>query len=498
MTTSCKRNAIIILKGLSIAALMSCALTTNVAAEDARIKAASFKIQSVYKGDEIIVTSSDGKKWDTMDSKALKLSASMKVLTKGRGYVDGLGIFLGACTSTGCKNNPLIFSNYPSTDNYHKNKVITFPGNKFPLSTYGIAVPSYGDEILKSCNNGLQSNGATKTYSFKKQITASFSANTRKGSNHSPEVQQPGSGYPDFNGGDVNRQSSFTIKVICKAYTPPPLVLNSVYFVVYKHQAKGCPQKATIDVQFKTSRAGKISFNLYRNDGNFQKITLNSKKDGEFFRAKWERNYTFKKSVDRKYMIATTQHKYSSPWKSMVVKCGIQNDKPSPGGKTKDPHSTHGKPIDRPLTLVPPKRPIKPGIKVAPLPKLVCLGGKVSRNKCFCPARKKKIKLGIKRYRCLNNVVKPKSPKAPFKPGIKVAPLHKPVCLGGKVSRNKCFCPARKKKMKFGTNKYRCLNAFVKQKTPREKIPRASSRKKKSLFNMKQNRLAKRPLRSVR
>ncbi len=473
MTLLFKNNTIKILHRLSIAILMTGTLANNVAAEDAKIKSASFSLKPVYKADEILVTSSDGKKWDAIDAKALKLSATMKVDTKHPGYVDKVGILLGNCNNTGCANNPVMYFTKVSQRDYNFHKIITYPGNKIPLSKTGIAVPGYGDEILNGCNSKLQSNGATKSHSFKKLMTASFSANTRKGKPPIPEVQQGGN--PDYNGGDVTRQSQFAVKVICKAYVPPPMKLNSVYFVVYKHQAKGCPQKATIDVQFKTSRAGVIEFNLYRDDGNFQKVTLNAKKDGEFFRAKWEKNYTFNKSVNRKYMIATLKHKYSSKWKSMVVKCGVQNDNPGPGGKTNDPHPTHGKPDDRPDAVVTPKRPKKPGIKVAPLPKLVCLGGKISKNKCFCPARKKKMKFGKNKYRCLNNVLKPKSPKRPFKPGIKVAPLPKIVCLGGKVSRNKCFCPSGFKKKVIGKHAYRCIKRASFNKRKNKKILRKNN-----------------------
>ena len=464
MTILFKNNTIKMFHRLSIAILMTGTLANNVAAEDAKIKSASFSLKPIYQADEIIVTSSDGKKWDAIDAKAVKLSATMKVDTKHPGYVDKVGILLGNCNNAGCSNNPVMYYSEVSQRDFNSHKIITYPGNKIPLSKNGIAVPGYGDEILKSCNSKLQASGATKSHSFKKMLTASFSANTRKGKPPIPEVQQ--GGYPDYNGGDVTRQSQFAVKVICKAYVPPPMKLNSVYFVVYKHQAKGCPQKATIDVQFKTSRPGKIEFVLYRNDGKHQKVSLNSKKDGEFFRAKWEKNYTFSKSVNRKYLIAIIGHKYSSKWKSMVVKCGVKNDSPGPNGITSDPHSTHGKPEGRDDTLVTPKKPKKPGIKVAPKPKTVCLGGKISKNRCFCPARKKKAKFGTNKYRCVNNVLKPSSPKRPFKPGIKVAPLSKTVCLGGKVSRNKCFCPSGYKRKVIGKHAYRCIKgaAFNKRK----------------------------------
>ena len=75
---------------------------------------------------------------------------------------------------------------------------------------------------------------------------------------------------------------------------------------------------------------------------------------------------------------------------------------------------------------IPPKpqtgKPKRPLIKVAPVRKTVCIGGKVSRNSCFCPARTKRMKIGANAYRCIVNVVKP---RAPAKRVIKTAPVRR-------------------------------------------------------------------------
>jgi hypothetical protein len=101
-----------------------------------------------------------------------------------------------------------------------------------------------------------------------------------------------------------------------------------------------------------------------------------------------------------------------------------------PGGVTGKPQPTSGKP-KRPLIKVAPKpkrplikvapKPKRPLIKVAPVRKIACIGGKVSRNSCFCPARTKKVKIGANAYRCIVNVVKP---IAPPKRVIMTAPVR--------------------------------------------------------------------------
>jgi len=417
-----------VLKGVTMAALLSGALATNATAEDAKIKSASFSIQPVYQGDEIVVTSSDGKKWDKIDAKALKLSATMKVDTKRPGYVSQVGILLGGCNNTGCANNPVMYYESTGTRDYHANRVFNFPGNKIPLSTTGIAVPSFGDKILKSCNGQLQSDGATKTYSFKKLLTASFSANTRKASINvpPPEVQGPGADqYPDYNGGDVTRQAQFTVKVTCKAvaFEVSSVELKTSVNPADIKQEKSCPAKGLLSVDIRTNRAGKVKFHLYRNDGAKQEVVADSKQvpndaSGKTFRVYWTKKYNFAKSVDRKYMVVLIGHKFSTPWKPMVLKCGAMNDAAGPGGLTTGPRPTHGKPNKPAIKVAPkPKRPFVPGIKVAPVRKVVCIGGKIASNQCFCPAKTKKVKVGVNAYRCIINVVKPKrvAPKAQLK-----------------------------------------------------------------------------------
>ncbi len=112
-----------------------------------------------------------------------------------------------------------------------------------------------------------------------------------------------------------------------------------------------------------------------------------------------------------------------------------------PGGITGKPKPTTGKPNKRPAVIVTPKPPKKPAIKVAPLRKTVCIGGKVSRNSCFCPARTKQVKIGANAYRCIVNVVKPKAPPkkvilvAPPKraaPAIRTAPVKRKTFIGKK------------------------------------------------------------------
>ncbi len=99
------------------------------------------------------------------------------------------------------------------------------------------------------------------------------------------------------------------------------------------------------------------------------------------------------------------------------------------GGITTAPKpQTSGRPNKRPAVIVTPK-PRRPLIKVAPVRKVSCIGGKIARNNCFCPARTKKIKVGAKAYRCISSLVKPNQvgPKAPPR---RAAQARKKVMIG--------------------------------------------------------------------
>lgn len=53
------------------------------------------------------------------------------------------------------------------------------------------------------------------------------------------------------------------------------------------------------------------------------------------------------------------------------------------------------------------QHPARPGIKIAPTPKISCAGGTVRNNACFCPPGTTKVHAGTNAYRCMTRLVKP-------------------------------------------------------------------------------------------
>jgi len=70
-------------------------------------------------------------------------------------------------------------------------------------------------------------------------------------------------------------------------------------------------------------------------------------------------------------------------------------------------------------------------------PPLICEGGRVSNGECFCPKGTEREKIGPQAYRC-----------------VEFPPL---ICKGGRVSNGECFCPKGTERKQTGPNAYTCV-----------------------------------------
>ncbi len=223
----------------------------NVAiAEDANIKDMSFKITVPYKSD-ITVTSSDGKRWDTIVPTTIPLWADIEVDTRHPGYVERAGLFLGDCAGTACGGNPrLAYWNFKTRDWSFHGK-FQFDTSRIPVSTTGIATVGVGDEIIAGCNlKHADAQATTKGHSLGVPVTASLSVNTRTSvlSFWNPYLNQP---YTDpaipFNGGDANVKTTFLLKVNCLSLSmieaaPKPVSVD----IRVAQKSNSCPKDAEV------------------------------------------------------------------------------------------------------------------------------------------------------------------------------------------------------------------------------------------------------------
>ncbi|WP_299396165.1 hypothetical protein [Pelagibius sp.] len=120
--------------------------------------------------------------------------------------------------------------------------------------------------------------------------------------------------------------ASVPVQIVC---LPEPLEIKGIDLTVtYKRLPGACKVKAHLQAQLKTNKNDqqKISFWLYRDDGNTQQVNATIQNNGIAYFNKY---YTFNSSVDRKYMVAVTgKYQVKSKWVPMKVSCM----KGGPGG----------------------------------------------------------------------------------------------------------------------------------------------------------------------
>lgn len=111
------------------------------------------------------------------------------------------------------------------------------------------------------------------------------------------------------------------ISIVCM---PEPFEVKDVDVSVSYKGGMQCPKEATLNVKFTTNKPGKhkIEFMLARGDGATQWNTVYTFGSGDHSIAVFHKNYTFKKSESRKYMIVVKGSPISSDWVPMKVNCG--------------------------------------------------------------------------------------------------------------------------------------------------------------------------------
>jgi hypothetical protein len=256
------------------------------AAEDARINSMSYSTQAVYGFDVVNVYSSDGEKWDTLLGPPLKFGALMDVDTRWPGYVTSMGVLNGFCVDAGCAQNPVIYSEHHINErDLHWGRVLQIDMDDIPITTdSGIATIPLGNEILQACNNHLSSNGASSLHTFYRNVTTSFSVNTRRSiwpwptesfGGDPSEVPDGASSDDYYDEGDETRQAEFQVQVRCNPYildayfVPIPAVNDiEVFLATFSHAItrpdplREC-QQGRVLVRITTEDEGPVAFRLW-------------------------------------------------------------------------------------------------------------------------------------------------------------------------------------------------------------------------------------------
>jgi hypothetical protein len=114
---------------------------------------------------------------------------------------------------------------------------------------------------------------------------------------------------------------------------PEPFEVKDVELSVKYHgDPFACPVKATLSAKFTTNKPGKnkFSFMLFRDNG--MKQVVSSETFGSGY-AVFHKDYTFKKSDSRKYMVIVNGSPISTNWVPMHVNCSAAAGSFSNGSK---------------------------------------------------------------------------------------------------------------------------------------------------------------------
>ncbi len=138
------------------------------------------------------VESGDGKSWTQIKSDGLSLGGPITVDMK-TGRIKAIGIFLGDCDGHQCIEgiaHPLLGSVHFGDEGVYGNTIyppevegqtsFVLQTSVLGVSTTGIAVPGFGDAIIKRCNAVLKSGGSIhKEHSFTHTVPMTLGADTR-------------------------------------------------------------------------------------------------------------------------------------------------------------------------------------------------------------------------------------------------------------------------------------------------------------------------------
>jgi len=210
----------------SVAALALAAATIAVSpalAEQANLKSMSFDAQGVDA--TIHVISTDGQTWNKLKAGPVGLTGHMKVNTKWPGFVAQVAVVLGVCGPNQCGPFPSIWSDTADSRDYDNTEAMSFDASQIPLSSdTGIAILSFGDQVIRKCNEGLQADGPTKRHSFTHPIDLTFAANTGIDHNMNNNVYEAtGNPWPESaHGMDKAAHDKLDVQVVCDPVIKSP------------------------------------------------------------------------------------------------------------------------------------------------------------------------------------------------------------------------------------------------------------------------------------
>ena len=215
---------------LALAAAAFAAAPAGALSDTAKLKSMSFNVEADHG--TIRVISTDGKKWDKLKSGAVALNADFSINTKWPGFVETVTIRLGSCSSNSCMSFPEVYFKDVEERDYSGSAITGFQTSLLPVSSSnGIAINPAADSILNRCNEHLQADGPTKSYSFTQEMFATLAVDSDESLNmnfiHNLPEEAGGAGQAEV---DHTDSDAFSVNVICD-----PVIKQATNDIAYDH-----------------------------------------------------------------------------------------------------------------------------------------------------------------------------------------------------------------------------------------------------------------------
>ncbi|MCG8492410.1 MAG: hypothetical protein MI743_12400 [Sneathiellales bacterium] len=150
------------------------------AADTAKIKHMSIK--TVTNQDQIIyVISTDGKKWNKIQSGKVHFRAKMTIDTKWPGYVSSAAVYLGKCNGAACAPTERLFEEVVGDRDFFRTLPMSFNPTALMKAPIGKETSAkIGKHIIDRCNKHLTPGGPTVKRSFSENFVVTLGASSGK------------------------------------------------------------------------------------------------------------------------------------------------------------------------------------------------------------------------------------------------------------------------------------------------------------------------------
>lgn len=84
-----------------------------------------------------------------------------------------------------------------------------------------------------------------------------------------------------------------------------------------------CGEPVRIVAEIHTTKPGKVNFTLHRREGRAQSASLTTNETADGYVERWSKEYIYRNSIKREYMVVVKDQKFSTKWLPVDVRCEV-------------------------------------------------------------------------------------------------------------------------------------------------------------------------------